>query len=500
MEKRRRAGAYEEGNVRASKTRKPVKKSGIFFKIVAVIFVIMTGIFFGYLVKFNMLPGIYLSIMGISLAVLTALCVWGLVKKSSGKGLKIVITVFLVAVMGIYVFGINYISSTMTFIGAVTTEVEETEDYYVVTLKTSKYASIEDLAGKNLHTFMAGEDYSDVKAGITAKASVNFKEDESLQILAEDLLANKTYAILISNSQYQMIKDDYQNFETDTRIIYTVTHKITGDNIADPNEAHTGKYTIESGKFNVYISGIDTAGKISNVARSDANIIVTVDTVNHEILLTSIPRDYYVTLHSKHAKDKLTHAGVYGIKETYTTVEDLLDIDINYYVRVNFTTLEKLVNALGGVDVNSEYAFSSCGYSFRSGMNHLNGAKALVFSRERYSFPSGDRQRIKNQQAVIEGIMKKALSSSTILTKYTAILGSLSNSFQTNISTDEINSVVKGQINNLSGWTINTQTLNGSGASLGTYTYGSQKLYVMIPDSTSVANAKDGINRILGAE
>lgn len=500
MEERRKGAYTNEEKESISNKRKHVRKGEIFFKIVAVIFVIMTGIFFGYLVKFNMLPGMYLGIMGAALAVLTGLCIWGLVKKSDGRKLKIAITIFLVIVIGIYIFAINYINSTMKFIDVVTTEVEETEDYYVVTLKTSKYAAIEDLAGKNVHTFMAGENYSDVKAGITAKASVNFKEDESLQTLAEDLLANKIYAVLISNSQYQMIKDDYENFEADTRIIYTVTHKIMGDTVADSNDAQKGKYTIESGKFNVYISGIDTSGRISNVARSDANIVVTVDTVNHEILLTSIPRDYYVTLHSKHSKDKLTHAGVYGIKETYTTVEDLLDIDINYYVRVNFTTLEKLVNALGGVDVNSEYAFSSCGYSFRSGMNHLNGAKALVFSRERHSFPSGDNQRIKNQQAVIEGIMKKALSSSTILTKYTAILRSLSNSFQTNISTDEINSVVKGQINNLSGWKINTQTLSGSGASMGTYSYGSQKLYVMIPNSTSVANAKDGINKILGAE
>ena len=143
-----------------------------------------------------------------------------------------------------------------------------------------------------------------------------------------------------------MLSEEIETFKDNTKIIYTVTHAV--ESAATVGSANSN-YTINKGVFNVYISGIDTSGTISNVSRSDANIIATVNTNTHEILLTSIPRDYYVTLHSKGAKDKLTHSGIYGINETVTTVEDLLDIDINYYVRVNFTTVIKLVDTLGGI-------------------------------------------------------------------------------------------------------------------------------------------------------
>ena len=292
-----------------------------------------------------------------------------------------------------------------------------------------------------------------------------------------------------------MLGDEIKNFKESTKILYTIKHEIqTNTKAEDANS----KYNIKSGKFNVYISGIDTSGNISNVSRSDANILMTVNTDTHEALLTSIPRDYYVTLHSYGAKDKLTHSGIYGVNETVKTAEDLLDTDINYYVRVNFTTVIKLVDKLGGIDVYSDYNFSRNGYNFKKGYNHINGDAALVFSRERYSFASGDNQRVKNQQHVIEAIMKKVLNSTTLLTKYTDILDSLKGSFQTNIAQDDISSLVKDQINNMSSWTIKSNSLTGTGASSSTYSMGSTKLYVMVPNSTSVTSAKEKIDEVLG--
>lgn len=176
----------------------------------------------------------------------------------------------------------------------------------------------------------------------------------------------------------------------------------------------------------------------------------------------------------------------------------MLDTDINYYVRVNFTTVIKLVDKLGGIDVYSDYNFSRDGYNFKKGYNHVNGAAALVFSRERYSFASGDNQRVKNQQHVIEAVMKKVLNSTTLLTKYTDILDSLKGSFQTNIAQDDISSLVKDQINNMSSWTIKSNSLTGTGASSSTYSMGSTKLYVMVPNSTSVTSAKEKIDEVLG--
>lgn len=292
-----------------------------------------------------------------------------------------------------------------------------------------------------------------------------------------------------------MLGDEIKNFKESTKILYTIKHEIqTNTKAEDANS----KYNIKSGKFNVYISGIDTSGNISNVSRSDANILMSINTNTHEALLTSIPRDYYVTLHSYGAKDKLTHSGIYGVNETVKTAEDLLDTDINYYVRVNFTTVIKLVDKLGGIDVYSDYNFSRNGYNFKKGYNHINGDAALVFSRERYSFAGGDNQRVKNQQHVIEAVMKKVLNSTTLLTKYTDILDSLKGSFQTNIAQDDISALVKDQINNMSSWTIKSNSLTGTGASSSTYSMGSTKLYVMVPNSTSVTSAKEKIDEVLG--
>ena len=221
------------------------------------------------------------------------------------------------------------------------------------------------------------------------------------------------------------------------------------------------------------------------------------------MLLTSIPRDYYVTLHSYGAKDKLTHSGIYGVNETVRTVEDLLDTEINYYVRVNFTTVIKLVDKLGGIDLYSDCNFTTTSdrvhYTFKKGYNYnVKGKAALAFSRERYAFESGDNQRVKNQQHVIEAVMKKVLNSTTLLTKYTSILDSLKGSFQTNIEQDDISKLVKDQINNMSSWTIKSNSLTGTGASSPTYSMGSTKLYVMVPNSTSVTSAKEKIDEVLG--
>lgn len=473
------------------------KKVPIFFKVIFVIYLLVSILFFGYVVKMNMLPTMYLSILAGLDFVITGLICLGIVRKHKKLTKNIICTILACGIMAIYAYAFNYLHATMSFIDTMSQEVEETEDYYVITLNNGKLNQIEDIDGKNLHVFSTTEDYEDVKNDISSKVKVTFKEDDSLEKLAKDILSWKSYVALVSASQYEMIKDDNEGFDTKTKIIYTVSHKIKNADTSDINDKNSD-LSIKNGTFNVYISGIDTSGKISNVSRSDANILATVNTKTKTVLLTSIPRDYYVTLHSKKAKDKLTHSGIYGVKETVSTVEDLFGTDINYYVRVNFTTLIKLVDTLGGVDVNSDYNFTAQGYKFVKGTNHLNGEKALAFSRERHAFADGDRQRVKNQQIVMEAIMKKVLSSTTILTKYTSILSSLSGSFQTNVAQDDISKLVKDQLNDMSGWKFETISVNGTGASQTTYSAGSQKLYVMIPDMSTVEAAKTKINTTLG--
>ena len=463
----------------------------ILLKIIALAFIIITIKFYMSILKLDLFPNNYIIIFTIAEIIFTILMLVGLAKKHKTYKLNILCLIIVLLLSGVYLYVSNYANATTEFLGNVFQEVKETEEYYVVVRKTSEYNNIEDIDGKNIYAFQIEDD---VKKNVENKVNVTFETGSNLTDLGNTLINEEIDVILVSSSQYSMLSEEIKDFKDNTKIIYTAKHEIKKTTEVSTNNS---KYTIENGVFNVYISGIDTSGSISNVSRSDANILATVNTKTHEVLLTSIPRDYYVTLHSKGAKDKLTHSGIYGINETITTVEDLLDIDINYYVRVNFTTVIKLVDTLGGVNVYSDYDFSAQGYHFNQGYNYLNGEKALAFSRERYSFASGDNQRVKNQQAVIEAIIKKVMNSTTILTKYTDILESLEGSFQTNIEQKDISSLVKSQLNNMSSWTIKNNALTGTGSYGPTYSMGSTKLYIMLPDSSSVANAKNKIDAVL---
>lgn len=492
MSKGKRMKTEETASIRRNKN-KTAKLN--FFKLVAFIYVVITIIFYISILKMNMLPGWVIAMFTIAEIIFTFAMVVGLIKKHRTYKLTVLCFIIVLLVSGIYIYVTRYVLATSNFLGEVLKEFAETEDYYIVVRKESSYSKIEDIANKDVYMFQVADD---VKSKIANKVSITFNSKNNLTDIGNDLIQKNIDVILVSSTQYNMISEEIKDFKTDTKIIYTEKHELQTSTKTDNTAS---KYSIKSGKFNVYISGIDTSGNISNVSRSDANILATVNTETHEVLLTSIPRDYYVTLHSYGAKDKLTHSGIYGINETIKTAEDILDTDINYYVRVNFTTVIKLVDKLGGIDVYSEYDFTSNAakaFHYNKGYNHLNGEEALAFSRERYAFNSGDNQRVKNQQAVIEAVIKKVLNSTTLLTKYTDILEALKGSFQTNIAQDDISALVKEQINDMSSWTIKSNALTGTGASLSTYSMGGTPLYVMVPSSTSVNDAKDKIDKVLG--
>ena len=484
--KRGKKGVTSQKN---SKRRNP-RLDGI-LKLLAFVYVVITIIFYIAVRKVNMLPTSYTVIFTIAEIVFTILMIRGILKNRKSLKINIICIIIVLFVSGIYIYATNYLLATSNFLGKVFREVTETEQYYIIARKDSSYSKIEDVKGKDIYLFQIEDS---VKKDLTDKVTVTLKSEESLTDLGKKLLNKDIDTVFVSLTQYEMLSEEMKEFKDNTKIIYIVNHDVK---VSTKIETTDSRQTINNGIFNVYISGIDTTGSINNVARSDANILATVNTKTHEVLLTSIPRDYYVTLHSKKAKDKLTHSGIYGVSETVTTVEDLLDIDINYYVRVNFTTLIKLVDTLGGVSVYSDYNFTTAGYTFSKGYNRLNGKEALAFSRERYSFANGDNQRVKNQQQVIEAIINKVLDSKTILTKYTSILNSMEGSFQTNISQDEVSKLVQDQLNNMSSWKILNNSLTGTGSYEPTYSMGSQELYIMLPDSTSVQNAKQQIKSVM---
>lgn len=251
--------------------------------------------------------------------------------------------------------------------------------------------------------------------------------------------------------------------------------------------------------FNVMITGIDVSGTIDEKGRSDVNMLVTVNPNTSQILMTSIPRDYMIYMPDKNYEmDKLTHTGNYGVDTTIQAEEDLLRTEINYYVKVNFTTVEKFIDAVGGVDVYSEYTFSplNSGWTVYEGMNHMNGEQALAFARDRKSFEAGDNQRIKNQQAVVEAVIKKATSSREMLLKYSNIVSSLKDYIKMSISSAEIKELIRMQISENPDWKIYKYSLRGEGDMLQTYS-SQEYLYVMTRDQKSVSKARELISGVL---
>ena len=251
--------------------------------------------------------------------------------------------------------------------------------------------------------------------------------------------------------------------------------------------------------FNFTMTGIDVDGTIDEQGRSDVNMVVTVNPTTHQILMTSIPRDYEIYMPDfDNAMDKLTHTGFYGISTTIGAEEQLLDTEINYYVKVNFTTVERFIDAIGGVDVESEYEFNPVkmkDWTVHEGVNHMNGKQALAFARERKAFPDGDRQRIKNQQAVFEALIRKATSSRTMIMDYSKVLSSLTNYVEMSFSSREVRKLVKFQLAKDPDWHIYKNTITGGDGTLNTYTAG--YAYVMTQDEESIENAKTLINAVL---
>ena len=255
---------------------------------------------------------------------------------------------------------------------------------------------------------------------------------------------------------------------------------------------------ISDDTINIYISGIDTWGSINTVSRSDVNIIMSINQKKKKILLTTIPRDSYVQLHGTSGpKDKLTHAGIYGINMSIDTIEDFIGIDIDYYIRVNFNTLVNVIDTIGGVNVYSDVSFNAGGYRFVKGSNYLDGKKALAFSRARKQFSGGDRVRGQHQQAVITGVVEKVTSSRVLLSNYTNILASLNNTFQSNVDDSIIRDFFKEQLDSMSTWDIKSISVDGTGLyTTSTYSMPGWNLYVMIPNQDTVNYVRNEINNL----
>ena len=277
---------------------------------------------------------------------------------------------------------------------------------------------------------------------------------------------------------------------------FSMLNRISSSKIANSGADITNEPT------NIYITGNDLWGdNEDDYKRSDMNMIVTINPTTRKILMTSIPRDSYVALHKNGQMDKLTHTGMYGVDETLNTVTDWLGYDFDYYLSVNFSAVVSVIDAMGGITVESPKDFESAiaDYSYVKGENTLTGMEALYFARERKAFTEeGDEQRVKNQQAVMTAMINKLTSSKTLLANYSDLLDAMGDNLETNLSTQDMSALVKMQLEDMAGWEITQQEITGSGAMRTVASLSSANEYsVQIPDSSSVAAAIDGIDKVM---
>ena len=475
--------------------------------VITIIVIMLSVVFMGLLAMTKMVPTIYMLIIGIVLAVIAAI-IWLLVWHTRYTGRFIGGTVLAVIMIAILAFGGFYINKTRSAISNISGETTEVTQMAVYVKSDDAADSVEATAGYT-YGILSSLDRENTDGAVAHLNSqfgteVQTKEYAGLTELADGILNGEVNAMLL-NSGYLSVYEDmdgYTDFSTKIKEVGTVEVESTIQSAEEstPVEPIT---TANGGKvYTIYLSGIDTRGEMTAKSRSDVNIIATVNTDTHEILLVSTPRDYFVPLSiSGGAPDKLTHAGIYGIDVCMDTLGMLYDIDINYYFRINFGGFVKVIDALGGITVNSDYDFDSkniLGYHFNKGENYVNGEQALIFARERYAFQEGDRQRGKNQMEVIRGVVKKALSPE-ILTSYSSILSSLDGCFGTNITYEEIAQILQQQLTNGGDWTIISYSVNGTGATEKPYSM-SQKAYVMVPDYNTVDKAKSLMEKVRNGE
>jgi len=326
-------------------------------------------------------------------------------------------------------------------------------------------------------------------AKVEERVAVIVKESGSFAAIIEQLMVKDSELILIKESYLDILEEAQSDTINHIKIIYTFEIK---NKIKDIKK----EVDMTLKPFTILISGIDTYGPIGNVARSDVNILMTVNPKTYEILLVHIPRDYYIPFSNHGMKDKLTHTGVYGVEVTVSTLENYFGIDINYYIRINFNTLIKIVDILGGIEVNVDVTFSNLGETYTKGINNMDGKRALIFSRSRKMLYGGDRDRGRNQQKVLTALINKA-SSPKIIANYSSVLEIMGESFTTNMSSEEIKNFINFELNKLPKWNIKSISVDGSGIEpIGTPFFPDTAVYMMEPDIKTVKTAIKEINKL----
>ena len=441
--------------------------------------------------KYNMLAFRYLNIVVAVLIVVLAILCFFLIYFKKVKTLTMILLLLGILINGTSLFVVGQ------FIG-LTSHLNTTSNYsnYSMSIAVLSDSPIDNISQVTSVTGPTGTDNENIQkliADIKTSQNKELTVEESSSYLAayKSLLAGDTKAIILNSVFENIIESEYPDYASKIKKIYT---KELTKTVETPKD-------VKGDSFNVYISGIDTYGPISSVSRSDVNIIMTVNRETKKILLTTTPRDSYVPIADggNNQKDKLTHAGIYGVDASIHTLENLYGIDLNYYARLNFTSFLKLIDLLGGVDVYNDQEFTAHtnGKHYPVGNVHLDSEQALGFVRERYSLADGDRDRGRNQQKVIVAILQK-LTSTEALKNYDGIIKGLQDSIQTNMPLETMMNLVNAQLESGGTYKINSQDLKGTGRmDLPSYAMPDSNLYMMEISDSSLESVKAAINDVL---
>ena len=459
------------------------------------------------LARLQMLPGIILVVIAEVLIILIGVAVY-LTWTGHGK-VQMSIGITLAAITAICLtLGISYIAKALNTFDAISGGKMETVHVgvYVRSDDTNDYDQVAASYRYGILQSIDRESTDIVLQELNKNlgTQVTCWEYKRLPELIDGLLNREVDAIIINQALLDLLQDMVGYEDKVNYIREAVLKKVEIEKPTDSKDTNGDADTqietdITKRPFGVYISGIDTTGSVATRSRSDVNILAVVNPATRQVLLVSTPRDYFVPLSiSDGVPDKLTHAGIYGVNVSKDTLGLLYGIDMDYYFRVNFSGFEKIIDALDGVTVNSSIAFSSHGYTFVKGENQLDGKAALAFCRERYSLAGGDRQRGKNQMAVIKAVINKAMSPA-LLMNYSEVLKAIEGNFETTIPMEVISALVSDQLKNGGSWNVVTYSVDGTGDYQIPYSM-SQSAYVMQPDYETVEHAKTLIQSVLNGE
>lgn len=472
------------------------------FKLVrygfAIIQSIITLLFLYFLAKLDVLSQKYFFL---AVGILVILCVLNVVlqfKKIPGI-IMMIIGIIISIGLGI---ACAYIAKTTDVMDKVTGSDEQIDKMVVYVLADDEAKSLGDAADYTYGILSSrGREATDKtieEISKTINKEIATKEYDDFFSMIDGLYSGDVKAIILNEAYIDVIieTEGYEDFKDKVKELLMTEVK---SKVEWYDKDDTG-IKLNSDVFTLYISGIDTYGSVATTSRSDVNIIAVVNTKTKQILLVSTPRDYYVPLSiSNGVKDKLTHAGIYGINCSKDTLSMIYDLEIQYYFRLNFDGFIKIIDELGGVTVHSDYAFTTRHYNvdIKVGDNRLNGEQALGFARERYALSDGDRQRGRDQMEVIKAVINE-MASSKMLYNYTDIMDAISDCFQTSMPKDMIQSLVKMQINDMKKWNVASYSVDGTGTRASTFSIpGRDNLWVMIPDENTINHAKELIQQVI---